>query len=163
MLLYGFLHDKGNQLIRTEFMPFSFFLFILFFPPNNLIQHSVNSDNKCIFFFCMGGRITILLLCKQDVLSGKYSINLAFANGRNPVLQQLCRKSNVLSYSCGIVSISTRAFFCSLSITFPANMRCAPSSLSSVVVSTAIRSTWQTILTNRLCWRFCFPPWGQEK
>lgn len=118
----------------------SFFLFILFFPPNNLIQHSVNSDNKCIFF-CMGGRITILLLCKQDVLSGKYSINLAFANGRNPVLQQLCRKSNVLSYSCGIVSISTRAFFCSLSITFPANMRCVPSSLSSVVVSTAIRST----------------------
>lgn len=50
MLPDGFLNDKGKQLIRTEFMLFfftfflSFFLFF-FFPPNNLIQHSVNSDN----------------------------------------------------------------------------------------------------------------------
>lgn len=44
------LNDKGKQLIRTAFMPFFLSFFLFFFPPNNLIQHSVNSENMCTFF-----------------------------------------------------------------------------------------------------------------
>lgn len=53
MLSDGFLNDKGNS-SEQSLCRFSFFLFI-FFPPNNLIQHSVNSDNMCIFFFFLHG------------------------------------------------------------------------------------------------------------
>jgi len=49
-------------------------------------------------------------------------MNLAVANTRYLMLQQLCRKSDDLSYSCRIVSVSTIAFFSSLSIRFPAKL-----------------------------------------
>lgn len=120
--LMGFWMTRGSNLSEQNlgFFFFTFFLsffLFFFFSPNNLIQHSVNSDNMYGVFLheWQNNHFTAV----QAVCTfWKILINLAFANRRDPVFQQLCRKNNVLSYSSGIVSISTSAFFCSLSITF---------------------------------------------
>lgn len=93
--------------------------FLLFFSPEKIHPFG---EFRWHLFFGMCGKLPILQLCKKYVFSGKCLMNLAFANRKDLMLQQLCRKSDVLSFSCRIVSVSTIAFFSSLSVTFSANL-----------------------------------------
>lgn len=106
-----------SSLSSLFLLPSRSFSFPPSLPLNNWIQHSVNSDD--IYIFWLGGRIARFTAVQAVCILWKIPVNLAFANRRDLMLRQLCRKSDGLSYSSRIVSVSTIAFFSSISITFP--------------------------------------------